>query len=59
MGLVGVGIVAAGCTLSALAKLRDVARTDAGWGGAFILYAVADATLLFFFFVLVLDNQLS
>ena len=53
------GIVAAGCTLSALAKLRDVARTDAGWGGAFILYAVADATLLFFFFVLVLDNQLS
>jgi len=43
----------------ALVKLRDVARTDVGWGGAFVLYAVADLTLLLFFFALLLDHQMS
>jgi hypothetical protein len=58
-GLVVTGITAAAFTAWSLAKLRDVARTDRGWGGAFVLYAVAYATLLLFLLALALDHQMS
>jgi hypothetical protein len=57
--LVGTAIISAGFTAWALAKLRDVARTDEGWGGAFVLYAVAYSTLLLFLFVLAFSHPMD
>jgi hypothetical protein len=58
VGLVVTGVVAAGLTGWALTTLRDVARTDEGWG-AFGLYALAYITLLFFLFALALNHQMG
>jgi len=59
VALVATAVVSAGLTALAIAKLRDVARADNGWGTAFAVYALAYVTLLVFLAVLAFSHPMG